>query len=157
MINETSPGLPSLDDIDIPALKKKYEYERDRRIRNEGQQQYVQPKAEFAEAYEGDPYTPLTEREPVSEEREVVVLGGGWSGILAGAQLRKAGIEDFRVIDHAGDFAGVWYWNRYPGLQCDNDAYCYLPYLEETGFMPTKKFTDGWEIREYAQSIAKKF
>ena len=42
-----------------------------------------------------------------------------------------------------GDFGGVWYWNRYPGIQCDNDAYCYLPLLEETGFMPSKKFADG--------------
>ena len=157
MINEKSPGLPSADEIDIPALKKKYELERDRRIRKEGQQQYVQPKAEFAEAYEGDPYTPLKPRDAVVEDLEIAILGGGWSGIMAGVQLRKAGIGDFRVIDHAGDFGGVWYWNRYPGLQCDNDAYCYLPLLEETGFMPTKKFTDGWEIREYAQSIAEKY
>ena len=157
MINEKSPGLPSADEIDIPALKKKYELERDRRIRREGQQQYVQPKAEFAEAYEGDPYTPLTPRDAISEETEIAILGGGWSGIMAGVQLRKAGIEGFRVIDHAGDFGGVWYWNRYPGLQCDNDAYCYLPLLEESGFMPSKKFTDGWEIREYAQSIAAKY
>ncbi|MBA57097.1 MAG: monooxygenase [Pseudomonadales bacterium] len=157
MINEKSPGLPSADEIDIPALKKKYELERDRRIRKEGQQQYVQPKAEFAEAYEGDPYTPVKSRAAVSEEIEIAILGGGWSGIMAGVQLRKAGIDGFRVIDHAGDFGGVWYWNRYPGLQCDNDAYCYLPLLEETGFMPTKKFTDGWEIREYAQSIAAQY
>lgn len=157
MINEKSPGLPGADEIDIPALKKKYELERNRRIRTEGQQQYVQPKAEFAEAYEGDPYTPLTPRDAICEEIEIAILGGGWSGIMAGVQLRKAGIDGFRVIDHAGDFGGVWYWNRYPGLQCDNDAYCYLPLLEETGFMPSKKFTDGWEIREYAQSVAAKY
>ncbi len=157
MINETSPNLPPADEIDIPALKQKYQHERDRRIRKEGQQQYVQPKAEFAEAYEGDPYTPLKPRDALSEECEIAVLGGGWSGIMAGVRLRKSGLNDFRIIDHAGDFGGVWYWNRYPGLQCDNDAYCYLPLLEETGFMPTKKFTDGWEIREYAQNIAERY
>ncbi len=157
MINEKSPGLPSAHEIDIAALKQKYQQERDRRISKAGQQQYVQPKAEFAEAYEGDPYTPVTPRQPLSEEIETAILGGGWSGIMAGARMRKEGLDNFRVIDHAGDFGGVWYWNRYPGLQCDNDAYCYLPLLEETGFMPSKKFTDGWEIREYAQSIAKKY
>lgn len=157
MINEKSPGLPSADEIDIAALKQKYQQERDRRISKAGQQQYVQPKAEFAEAYEGDPYTPVTPRQPLSEEIETAILGGGWSGIMAGVRMRKEGLDNFRVIDHAGDFGGVWYWNRYPGLQCDNDAYCYLPLLEETGFMPSKKFTDGWEIREYAQSIAKKY
>lgn len=157
MINEKSPGLPSADEIDIPALKEKYQQERDRRISHKGQQQYVQPKAEFSDAYEGDPYTPLAKRAAINEDRDIAILGGGWSGIMAGVQLRKEGMGNFRVIDHAGDFGGVWYWNRYPGLQCDNDAYCYLPLLEETGFMPSKKFTDGWEIREYAQSIAKKY
>ena len=157
MINEKSKDLPSSDEIDIPALKEKYRQERDRRLRKEGQQQYVQPRAEFANAYEADPYTPVTPRDSLSEDIDIVVLGGGWSGILTGVQLRKAGIGNFRIIDHAGDFGGVWYWNRYPGLQCDNDAYCYLPLLEETGFMPSKKFTDGWEIREYAQSIARKY
>lgn len=157
MINEKSNDLPSSDAIDIPALKEKYRQERDRRLRKEGQQQYVQPRAEFANAYEADPYTPVTPRDALSEDIDIVVLGGGWSGILTGVQLRKAGIGNFRIIDHAGDFGGVWYWNRYPGLQCDNDAYCYLPLLEETGFMPTKKFTDGWEIRDYAQSIARQY
>jgi cyclohexanone monooxygenase len=77
--------------------------------------------------------------------------------VLAGYALAMAGVRNFRNIDHAGDFGGVWYWNRYPGLSCDNDAYCYLPLLEEMGFMPSRKFTDGFEIREYCQSIARKF
>ncbi len=157
MINTKSPGLPTADEIDIDALKAKYRQERDRRMRRDGQEQYVQPVDDFADAYEADPYTPVTPREPVSEEIDVAVLGGGWSGILAGVHLRRNGISSFRNIDHAGDFGGVWYWNRYPGLQCDNDAYCYLPLLEEMGYMPTKKFTDGYEIREYAQSICRKY
>jgi len=157
MINEKSAGLPSADDICIPVLKEKYRQARDSRMRKEGQTQYVQPVDDFAGAYDADPYTPLAPRNPVSEDLDIAILGGGWSGIMAGVELRRAGIGNFRNIDHAGDFGGVWYWNRYPGLQCDNDAYCYLPLLEETGFMPSKKFTDGWEIREYAQSIAKKY
>jgi len=157
MINTTSPGLPAAEAIDIPALKQRYSAERDKRIRKEGQHQYVRPVDDFASAYEADPYTPVTPRAPLSEDIDVAVLGGGWSGILAGVHLRRQGIDSFRNIDHAGDFGGVWYWNRYPGLQCDNDAYCYLPLLEETGFMPSKKFTDGHEIREYAQRIARDY
>ncbi|MYM62409.1 NAD(P)/FAD-dependent oxidoreductase [Pseudomaricurvus sp. HS19] len=149
--------LPTAEEIDIPALKEKYKQERDRRMTKAGQDQYVKPVDEFSYTYEGDPYTPTTPRSPVKKDLDVVVLGGGWSGILSGVLLRQEGLNDFCIIDHAGDFGGVWYWNRYPGLQCDNDAYCYLPMLEETGFMPSKKFTEGYEIREYAQSICKKF
>jgi len=85
------------------------------------------------------------------------VLGAGWGGILSAYHLTNAGVTNFRNIDHAGDFGGVWYWNRYPGIQCDNDAYCYLPLLEETGFMPSKKFSDGAEIQGYCRLIAEKF
>ena len=66
-------------------------------------------------------------------------------------------MTDFRIIEQAGDFGGVWYWNRYPGLSCDNDSYCYLPLLEEMQFFPSKKFADGLEIREYCQSVARRF
>ena len=100
---------------------------------------------------------PVAPRDAITEDLDVAILGAGWSGILAGYHLKKAGVSTFRNIDHAGDFGGVWYWNRYPGLQCDNDAYCYLPLLEETGFMPSKKFADGWEILEYCQLIATRF
>ncbi|MDT5049463.1 MAG: cyclohexanone monooxygenase, partial [Mycobacterium sp.] len=56
-----------------------------------------------------------------------------------------------------GDFGGVWYWNRFPGIQCDNDAYCYIPMLEELNFIPSKKFADGAEIYEHCRRIAKHF
>ncbi len=150
-------NVPSAEEIDIPALKEKYRRERDKRIRPEGQHQYLEPVGEFADTYESDPYTPFEPREPLEEDINVAVLGGGWSGILAGVHLRKAGVTDIRMIDHAGDFGGVWYWNRYPGVQCDNDAYCYLPLLEEMGFMPSQKFADGSEIYGYIQKIARRF
>ena len=150
-------NVPPAEDIDIPAMREKYRQEREKRVRPEGQKQYVQPIDDFAETYEGDPHIPVAPREPMSKDIDVAVLGGGWSGLLAGVALRKAGVSNFCNIDHAGDFGGVWYWNRYPGIQCDNDAYCYLPMLEEMGFMPSKKYSEGWEIYEYMQSIAKRF
>ena len=84
-------------------------------------------------------------RRAISDEVDVVVLGGGSAGVLAGYHLRKASVTNFRIIEQAGDFGGVWYWNRYPGLSCDNDSYCYLPLLEEMQFFPSKKFADGLE------------
>ena len=145
------------DDVDIPALREKYRHERDRRIRSDGQKQYFKPTGVVAENYAVDPHTPLANRSPISEDIDVIVLGAGWGGIMASYHLTQAGVTNFRNIDTAGDFGGVWYWNQYPGIQCDNDAYCYLPLLEETGFMPSKKFADGSEIQQYAKLIAKKF
>ena len=112
---------------------------------------------EFHDLYATDPHKPVAPREPVSEEIDVAILGGGFGGILAAYHLGVAGVTNFRNIDHAGDFGGVWYWNRYPGIQCDNDAYCYLPLLEETGYMPSKRFADGEEIHQYCRLIARKF
>jgi cation diffusion facilitator CzcD-associated flavoprotein CzcO len=149
---------PPASEIDIPAMREKYRHERDKRIKREGQEQYVRPTGgEVVEDYVTDPHTPVTPREPIAEELDVVILGAGWSGIMAAYHLQQAGVTSFRNIDSAGDFGGVWYWNRYPGIQCDNESYIYLPLLEETGFMPSRKFTDGREIQGYARLIAEKF
>jgi cyclohexanone monooxygenase len=144
-------------DIDIDALREKYLHERDKRLRPGGSTQYLELKGEFAEFSEVDPHTPVTPREPISEDIEVAVLGGGIAGLLAASYLKKAGVDDVRVIEMGGDFGGVWYWNRFPGIQCDNDAYCYIPMLEELDFMPSKRFSDGAEIFEHCRRIAKHF
>ena len=143
--------------VDIPALRERYRQERDKRLRPEGQKQYAKVREEFSDTYTADPHMPVVPRDPVSEDLDVAILGAGWSGILAAYHLRNAGVCSFRNIDHAGDFGGVWYWNRYPGIQCDNDAYCYLPLLEETGFMPSRKYADGYEIYDYFRLIADKY
>jgi cation diffusion facilitator CzcD-associated flavoprotein CzcO len=143
--------------INIPALRDKYRQERDKRVISEATAQYVRATGEFAENYAADPHTPVVPRQAISEDLDVAILGAGWTGLLAAYHLKQAGVSTFRHIDHAGGFGGVWYWNRYPGLQCDNDAYCYLPLLEETGFMPSKKFSDGFEILDYINLIADKY
>lgn len=148
---------PAPDTFDIPALRERYRLERDKRLRSDGQRQYQPTTDDTTHSYDEDPHVPVTPRDPIVEELDVVVLGAGFAGILAGYHLTKAGVTNFRNIDHAGDFGGVWYWNRYPGIQCDNDAYCYLPLLEETGFMPSKKFADGAEIQGYIKQIAQTF
>lgn len=148
---------PSLDEHEVSALRARYAAERDKRVTRSGQDQYERPSDDFAEAYEHDPYMPVSPRDGLSEDIDVAILGGGWTGVFAGYHLRQEGLSTFRHIDHAGDFGGVWYWNRYPGVQCDNDAYCYLPLLEETGFMPSKKFSDGAEIQGYMKRIAEQF
>ena len=150
-------GLRPAEELDIPALRKKYRAERDKRLRPENSGQYIRPTGAHAQTYERDPHMPVTPRAALDEDLEVAILGGGWTGLLAGFHLRQAGVDGFRHIDHAGDFGGVWYWNRYPGIQCDNESYCYLPLLEETGFMPSKRFADGSEIQAYCRLIGETY
>ena len=145
------------DVVDIPTLRKKYLREREKRLRPDGQKQYLKLTGEVVPDYAADPHKPVEPRDPISEEIDVIVLGAGWGGIMASYYLKQAGITNFRNVDTAGDFGGVWYWNRYPGIQCDNESYCYLPLLEEMGFMPSKKFADGSEIQRYCKSIAERF
>ncbi|MBC2660411.1 NAD(P)/FAD-dependent oxidoreductase [Novosphingobium flavum] len=149
--------VPSPDTFDIPALREKYRIEKERRMRREGQAQYVRLGQGDTGDYAIDPYAPVAPRAALDEELDVLVLGAGWGGIKASYHLTKQGVTNIRNVDTAGDFGGVWYWNKYPGVQCDNDAYCYLPLLEEMGFLPSKKFADGNEIQAYARSIAERF
>lgn len=144
-------------DFDPVALKSKYLAERDKRIRDDGIEQYIEAKAEFSH-YIDDPYVePGFTREALNDTVEVVIIGGGFGGLLAGAKLRDAGIKDIRVIERAGDFGGTWYWNRYPGAMCDVESYCYLPLLEEMGYMPKHKYAFAPEILEYCRMIARRY
>jgi cyclohexanone monooxygenase len=143
--------------FDPDVLREKYRKERDKRLRDDANEQFIEVKGDFAH-YIDDPYLDSElERDPLTDEVDVVVIGGGFGGLLAAVRLRDAGIENVRIIEKAGDFGGTWYWNRYPGVACDIESYVYLPLLEETGYMPPKKYIDGVDILEYHQQIARKY
>ena len=143
--------------FDPAALRARYRAERDKRLRAEGNDQYREMAGGFAHFLD-DPYVDAPiERAPLADEKDVVVIGGGFGGLLAGARLRQAGVDDIRLIEKGGEVGGTWYWNRYPGAACDIESYVYLPLLEETGFMPARKYSQGPEIRGYAKSIAERF
>ncbi|MCY3811523.1 MAG: NAD(P)/FAD-dependent oxidoreductase [Gammaproteobacteria bacterium] len=149
--------FPNLD-FDPGALREKYRIERDKRIRADGEDQYIEAASEFAHYATDDPYAdPAFEREPLDLEIDVAVIGAGFSGLMAGARLKERGITNFRIIESGGDFGGTWYWNRYPGAQCDIESYCYLPLLEETGFMPKEKYSYAPEIFDHSKRVAEYF
>ena len=151
-------NVPPAAEIDIPALRERYRVEREKRLDARAGDQYGQDgPGDLHGFYNKDPHMPVEPRDPISEELDVAVLGAGFGGVMAGYYLAQQGITNFRNIDHAGDFGGVWYWNRYPGIQCDNESYCYLPLLEETGFMPSRRFAPGPEIMGYIRLIAEKY
>ena len=143
--------------IDVSALVHRYDVERRKRLSPKRAVQRIDVTEEFSH-YVEDPYTPApAPREPVTDDVDVLIVGAGHSGLLAAVRLRQAGIERIRLVDVAGDVGGVWYWNRYPGIQCDVESYIYMPLLEETGYVPTRRYAPGQEIFEHAQRIAREF
>ena len=143
-------------DIDHDALRVRYRAERDKRLRHDGNDQYLEPTGRFSHFLD-DPYVTVADREPKIDEVDVAIIGAGFAGLVTGARLKQAGVQDVWLIDGAGDVGGAWYWNRYPGAMCDTAAMIYLPLLEETGHMPSAKYTQASEIFGQAQRIAKTF
>ncbi|WP_371310208.1 flavin-containing monooxygenase [Hyphomonas sp.] len=142
--------------LDKETIRRKYSEERKKRLRPDGNAQYVRLE-DVLKDLAGDPYTPWTEREPARDHVTFAFVGGGFAGLVVGARLKEAGIKDFRLIEKGGDVGGTWYWNRYPGARCDTAAMIYLPLLEETGYIPTEKYVRGPEIRAHCQRIANQY
>ena len=152
-------ALPTSEELgfDPDALRDKYKVERDKRLREDANEQYREIKDEYAD-FLADPYVPQSiDREPLTDEVEIAIIGGGFGGLIAGARLKELGFEDIRLVEKGGDFGGTWYWNRYPGAACDTEAYIYLPLLEELNYVPTQKYAHAPEILSHSQNIAKKY
>src|SRR5437763_4211488 len=143
--------------FDPEGLREKYRAERDKRLRDDGNEQYVEVAGEFAHFIEAPYGEPGCGRAPLTDEVDVVVIGGGFGGLLAGARLRESGVEDIRLIEKGGDFGGTWYWNRYPGAACDVESYVYLPLLEEIGYIPKEKYSRAPEILAHSRAIGERF
>ena len=143
--------------LSLEEAREKYRIEREKRLRADGIRQYKELKGDYEE-FDRDPYVePGFTREAVIEDVDVVIVGGGFGGMIEAANLTKAGITNFRIIEKAGDFGGTWYWNRYPNAACDVESYVYLPLLEDTGYMPTEKYAKAPEIFAYCQLLGRTF
>ncbi len=143
--------------FDPNELRAKYRAERDKRLRGDGNQQYLATEGSFSH-FVDDPYLEETiSREPLFDDSDVIVIGGGFGGMLAAARLQEVGVEKIRIIEKGGDFGGTWYWNRYPGAMCDIESYIYLPLLEEMNYVPKEKYTRAPEILAYSRRIAEHY
>ncbi|HAQ03779.1 MAG TPA: monooxygenase, partial [Acidimicrobiaceae bacterium] len=144
-------------DFDPDALRTRYKAERDKRIRSDGNEQYLEATGTFSHFSIDNRGGKIIERDPLSNEVDVVVIGGGFGGLIAGARLKNAGIDDVLLIEKGADFGGTWYWNQYPGARCDVESYIYLPLLEEVDKIPSEKYASATEIQEHARAIANRF
>ncbi|MGC1469708.1 MAG: NAD(P)/FAD-dependent oxidoreductase [Sphingorhabdus sp.] len=142
--------------LDIQTIRSKYAEERDKRVRADGNDQYVEIAGRFAH-YKEDPYIPVQPREPVTDHVTFAFIGGGFAGLVTAAKLKEAGVDDVRIVEKGGDFGGTWYWNRYPGAQCDTASMIYMPLLEETGHMPSERYAHAPEILSHCQRIGNTF
>jgi cation diffusion facilitator CzcD-associated flavoprotein CzcO len=142
--------------IDKERLRQKYLEERNKRLRPDGNDQYLRVAGQLAH-YLDDPYTPVTPRDPKTDHVTFAFIGGGFAGLATAARLSEAGIKDVCIIEKGGDFGGTWYWNRYPGAQCDTASMVYMPLLEETGHMPSEKYAHAPEILAHCQRIGKQY
>src|SRR3954452_16581245 len=159
MAGPTRPDGTPIDPphLDREAIRRRYLEERDKRLRADGNDQYIRlAGSEFA-GYLDDPHTPFVEREPKTDHVTVAFIGGGFAGLVTGARLKEAGVDDVRIVEKGGDFGGTWYWNRYPGAQCDTASMVYMPLLEETGHMPSEKYAHAPEILAHCQRIGRQY
>ena len=141
-------------------IKDKFREERDLRLdyRPPGTDQFTSEFSGDLAKYAVDPYAKdVPSREPISDEVEVLFIGGGFSALLTSARLREGGIESIRIVERGSDVGGTWYWNRYPGAACDVVSYDYLPLLDELDYVPVNHYSRGPEIFSHCQAIAHKY
>jgi cation diffusion facilitator CzcD-associated flavoprotein CzcO len=153
---------------DLAFISQKYEEEKLKRIRPDAGSQYVDLELSSSSRLHDlveDPWVDhdaLNAKEPNLKEGDDIkflLLGGGFCSLQFAVYFIKAGFkpEDIRFVDTAGGFGGTWYWNRYPGLMCDTESSIYLPFLEETGYRPTHRYSYGPDIRLHAERIAEHY
>ena len=150
---KTLPDAPAGAKFDAVEQAKYREFKEQRR----GAADYMSMEGEFAKYLEDHYSEPPIEREPLTDQCEILVVGAGFAGLLLWYRLKEAGFTDVRFCEKGGDVGGTWYWNRYPGIACDVESYSYLPLLDEMEYFPTMKFASGFEILEYCQAMATKF
>ena len=91
---------------------------------------------------------------------EVVIIGSGFSGLTCAHYLREEGIENICILEKNKSLGGVWSHGgvgSYPGAACDVQSYTYLPFLDETGFIPSKRYVSQTEIADYAELLVDHF
>ena len=89
-------------------------------------------------------------------DHEVVVIGGGMSGICMGVTLRREGIEDFVILEKSEDVGGTWLDNSYPGACCDVPSVLYSFSFEPNPDW-SRRYSPQAEIQAYFAHCVDKY
>lgn len=109
---ESSFNSPNFLGFDLDQLAEQYRQEREKRLRTDAEAQFIEVTNDspFANKYLAeDPYSTPQQRAPLNYERDVIVIGGGWVGMMTAARLKQAGVTDVRIVESGADFGGTWY------------------------------------------------
>lgn len=90
------------------------------------------------------------------EFHRVVIIGAGGGALCMGVNLRKAGIEDFVMLEKSHGIGGTWWHNQYPGAECDVQSHLYS-YSFEPKLDWSRPFAGQAEILEYFNFCADKY
>ena len=86
----------------------------------------------------------------------VAIIGSGFGGLGAAIRLKQDGVEDFVVLERAGDVGGTWRDNTYPGCACDVESHLYsYSFALEPSW--SHRFSRQPEIWRYLQRCAREF
>lgn len=89
-------------------------------------------------------------------DHEVAIIGAGLGGIGMGIALRRAGIEDFVLLDRAADVGGTWRDNTYPGIAVDIPAQAYqFSYATKPDW--SRVFARGAEVKAYIDWLVDRY
>ena len=96
-----------------------------------------------------------------SRHVETVIIGTGFSGLMAAIRLQKKGCNDFVLLERSAELGGTWQVNSYPGAEVDvpTSLYCisFIPYPFKKSFAPqsellayTNHIIDRYDLRRHA-------
>ena len=82
-----------------------------------------------------------------------MIIGAGFSGIAMGAKMKRAGRDDFLILEKADEVGGTWRDNTYPGCACDVPSHVY-----SFSFAPNPSWSSTFspqpEIQAYLRDVA---
>ncbi|RDX43037.1 FAD/NAD(P)-binding domain-containing protein, partial [Lentinus brumalis] len=88
---------------------------------------------------------------------KVIVIGAGFSGILAGIRFpQKVPNVDLTIYEKSAGVGGTWYNNRYPRVACDVPAHCYQFSFEDKRDW-SSFYAPGHEIQQHLQDVVDKY